>query len=800
MNLGEYMRNLRSAFALLVLAVTLTACGGSDDKAFVTPGGSGSSGNGSGSSSPTSTQSTVSTVTVASSASTLPPDGSSSATITVTATNSSNVAVSGATVTFAAGSGGTLTNIISTTNASGQATATLTASGNPAAGTAIKVIATVGSISGYTTVTVASTSLTISLLTSAPQIPSNGSSSATITALVVDANKNVVPNAAVSFTATGGALGEITPGVTGSNGEVTATLNAGAAPQDGPIAVTATVGSSPPATITINVVGTTLTLSGPTSLVQGASGTYAVTLDDSGGNGIGGQTVQVCSASGNKLTNAQGAALPVPTTVSPPCAGTVGTVTTGTNGQASFVLTGTNSGSDTLTATTAYAATPATQAVAVSSQNFTVTAPTANATFNVQQSAPTTQNVTVTWTNNGANVTSGTVNFATSRGTITPTSVAVTAGAASATVYSPTAGPATITATAVTGSGSSATTVASAQVAVNFVAPPATAQSISVQANPSTVALQGQSTIVATVTDGANGAGNPVQGATVNFTLTDSTGGSLSAGSAITNAQGQATVTYTASTVSSTPNGVSIQAAVGNSTTATVQPASTTLTVGGQTVFLSLGSGNQIGVPDNTQFSAPYTVQAVDAAGNGQSGVNITFTVQSVAYATGSYSWGPVPGTTTDAWLQSITAPRSTNDPFYDAIVASITGNAGCTGGYGYQVNSQFQTTAPPSPVPSNWIYTAVPGSAASTSEASIATDSSGTATVNVLYPQSDATWVAVTLTATATVQGTQNSTSTTFWLPGLASDYTTQTPPPPGETSPFGVSTACYYVVNPTN
>jgi hypothetical protein len=47
-------------------------------------------------------------------------------------------------------------------------------------------------------------------------------------------------------------------------------------------------------------------------------------------------------------------------------------------------------------------------------------------------------------------------------------------------------------------------------------------------------------------------------------------------------------------------------------------------------------------------------------------------------------------------------------------------------------------------------------------------------------------------LTATATVTGTQSSTSADFWLPGLSTDFETQTTAPPGPTSPYGTASTC--------
>jgi hypothetical protein len=712
------MRKLWSILLLLMVTATLAGCGGGD--AFQATGTNGSA--------PSSAP--VAKVTVASSAATLPPDGTT-ATITVTATDANNVAVSGAVMTFAT-SAGTLAVMSATTNGNGQATATLSATGL-AASTVITVSASSGGVSGKTTVTVATTTQTLTLTTSVPQITSaTGSPPATIKALVVDANNNVVAGTTVNFQASSGAL-TVTQAVTDATGTAIATLGAGTSQLNRNITVTATAGSST-ATIQVAVVGTTLTISGPTSLVQGASGNYTVSLTDSGGIGIPGQAITLTSASGNTLTPAS--------------------VTTGANGTASTQLTATNSGTDTITA--AWQGMTGSQSVAVSGQNFTITAPTANALLQVGTSP----SVTFSWTVGGAGQT-GIVYVTTSRGTVTPASVNVTAGTPSAaiTVTSTTAGPATISATAV----QSGATVATAQVAVTFVATiPAT---VSLQASPSAVAIQGQSTLIATVIDAS---GNPVLGATVDFSIQqDTTGGSLSAPTAVTNAQGQATVIYNASNKSSAVNGVIIQANVQG----TAVPASTTtLTVGGQTVFLSFGTGNTISaysLNPQTQYELPYSVSAVDSAGHGLSGVTITYSVQSTAYAMGHY--GPY---VSPVWPQVIVANNCTPTQVeeYDGVI---------------------NPTPPPAGVTP--VLTNIPGSVASTDVSSAVTSTTGTASVNLIYPKDHATWVQVALTATATVQGTQNSTTATFWLPGLSTDYTNESIPPPGIISPYGQNATCY-------
>jgi hypothetical protein len=322
--------------------------------------------------------------------------------------------------------------------------------------------------------------------------------------------------------------------------------------------------------------------------------------------------------------------------------------------------------------------------------------------------------------------------------------------------------------------------VATTQASVTFIA--SVPSTLAVQANPSTVPVLGQSTITATVKDAND---NPVQGVGVSFNLTDSTGGALSTDGASTTAQGQATVTYTASNTTSTPNGVVI--AVVLPSYSSVPGTSTNLTVGGQATSLKLGTGLTISQNTaGTQFILPYTVTAYDASGVGVSGVSVSFTVTSYAYATGSYTF------ISPQWRQVFAAPPQGGDPLE---TAPIQGVPGCTPESVYELNGVIETgnQLVTTPIPSNWIYTAIPGDVAAVSQSPVATATGGSATINLTYPQNYATWVAVSLTATAIVQGTQNSTTTTFWLPGLDTDFTEQTPPPPFAISPFGTVASCY-------
>ena len=318
-----------------------------------------------------------------------------------------------------------------------------------------------------------------------------------------------------------------------------------------------------------------------------------------------------------------------------------------------------------------------------------------------------------------------------------------------------------------------------ATVLVDFIA--TTPNALSLQAGPNVVGLGGQSTITATVRDiNDNLVPNQTQ---VNFSITDTTQGSLSVAAAQTNAQGQATAVYTATNTASATNGVQINATVQN----TAISAQTTLTVGGQAVFLSLGTGNTIAIYSPTQFLMPFTVNAVDASGNPVQSLAITFSVRSLGYAKGVWVVGA-------PWI--LTPSTLSSDP----DVFTLSGLNGCQSedtnangvldaGEDYNVN----TVLDPGSVANTAQLQGTFGGVALNQSSTTGTD--GTAGVSILYPQDHAAWVAVELTASATVQGTQSSTTTKFWLPMLAADVASATVTPPGQVSPYGVATTC---INP--
>jgi hypothetical protein len=562
----------------------------------------------------------------------------------------------------------------------------------------------------------------LTLITSQPQILSDGSDSATITAIVRDQNNNTVEGVPVVFAASSGSLTVPSPSTTDANGSVAAELSSPSDFQNRTITVTATANDFS-STVNVDVSGTTLLINGPTSLPLGDVGTYNVVLSEAGGNGIAGQSIDITSDNGNAVS-----ATPL---------------TTDVTGQASFMLTASASGADTLTATGL--GLTATQTVNVSSDEFSFTAPAANTEIPLN----TPQTFTVQWLVNGIPVTDGSqISFSSTRGTVSAATATTTAGTASITVTATNAGPAVVTATNSDGT--------STQLVVEFVA--TTPAEVELQASPFTVGPEEQSALTAIVRDAA---GNLVKNQTVTFTLDDVTGGSLSVAQGITNSQGRVQSFYTSSTQTSAADGVVVTAAVqGTALSDTVN-----LTVAERELFISIGTGNSIEEPNVAQYRVEYVVQVTDAQGSGVSDVTVQVSLLSLEYRKGFRVWNGV------NWETTVTVACPDEDVNNNGILDP-----------GEDGNASGLLEA------GNIAAAAAQGVGGGT----LTTDANGFAFVDIFYPQEYAYYIQAELTATASVAGTEFAEPTIFVLTGSTEDFANESVAPPGVTSPFGVGNSC--------
>ena len=562
----------------------------------------------------------------------------------------------------------------------------------------------------------------ITVLTSSPTLPSDGSSPVDITALVRDANNNLVEGAFVAFVATSGGL-TITQNTTDANGVATATLNNAGDPSLRTITVSAQVDNVTDAT-TVDVVGTTLNLTGPTSMVLGGMQTFTTTILDAGNNGVPGQTVAITSSLGNTLSS--------------------NSLTTDATGSAQFMLTANVGGTDTLTATALSLTTPL--PVNISSDSFAFITPTPSIppTPPPEVNLNVNQVLEVQWLQSAVPVADGsTVNFSTTRGTLTAASDTTLGGIATVGIQSANAGSATITASA---PGGPTTTLD-----IEFVA--TMPNSIAVQASPTSIAPNEQSTITAVVRDPVN---NLVKGVTVDFQLNDITGGLLSVGSAVTNSQGVAQTFYNSSSTTSAQDGVIVTATVQG----TLISGMAALTVAQRELFISMGTGNEIFEPNSAQYRVEFAVQVTDAAGNGVAGVSVQLSILSEFYGKGFWLVGPM------TWIYNRVITCVDEDVDRDGVLDA-----------GEDFNGSGQLEA---------------GNVATVTPGIFTTDSDGFGLVNVIYPQDHAFWVDVVLEARTSVQGTEFSEQSRFTLPISATDTDDINEAPPGVFSPYGVQASC--------
>ena len=582
----------------------------------------------------------------------------------------------------------------------------------------------------------------LTLLTSSPSIPSDGNVPATISALVRDANNNVMPDVSVIFSANSGGLVVGQPAVTDDSGVLTAELSSAGDPTNRTITVSAIAGGSVESSISVDVVGTSLQINGPSSIPLGPSAAYTLIVTDGNGDGIPSASFTLSSAAGNTISPTTG--------------------TTDNLGETSFTVTGTAGGADTITATALGATGIKDLTVSSDAFVFDIPDPTGPLT-EINLGAEGT--IQVTWAQ-GAGLP---ISFATSRGAFTNCSggavpnntvTADGAGTASICVTSTSAGPAVLTATNNAGT--------SIQNDVEFIA--TTPAAIEIQVDPANVPTNSQSQITAVVRD-ANG--NLVKNQLVNFVLDDVTGGSLSAAQATTNSQGRAQTVYTSTSTTSALDGVRIDA--------TVQafPAVTTfetLTVSQRELFIAVGTGNEAFEPNTAQYRKEWVIQVTDAQGNGVSNANVTFSVLSERYWDGHREW-PLGG---NAWV-TIRGPLAgcmdedilTGNPAYDR-------NGVLDPGEDNNGNGEIEAGN---------IALAVDQA---TGGNTLVTDQNGFGIIDVYWPQEYAGYLEVTLEARATVQGTESAESTTFMLSGIASDFNQENVAPPGITSPFGTDQIC--------
>ncbi len=582
-----------------------------------------------------------------------------------------------------------------------------------------------------------SSAATVDMLASSNTLNSTPGSTVSFIVTVKDGANAALPGQTVVFTASSGTLTGANPApVTNAAGTVsTVTLSPGADASNRSITVTATTGGISK-NIVIPVVGSTVSISGTGAVLVGsAPQNFTVKAVDSSGKPVVGAVLTIASALGNGLSTQ--------------------TVTTDISGAGTVAFTATPGGIGADTLTVSGLGTSGTATVVVSNVNFSfVTTTLTAATWHVA----TPNEVRVRYLIGAAPQSGVTVNFSTTRGTLSAAS-AVTGvnGEAAVNVSSATAGPVTVSAQLA--SSSARTSVTGAFIAVT----PAT---IVLQANPSALlpnaagSTTNQSALTAVVRDAAF---NPVPGVVVNFNaVADASGGSISPGSVTTDAGGMASAQFVAGPSSTANNGVWIQAALPASPG--IAPADAFLTVNGSALFISIARSNTLTAFDSSTYQKDFSVYVTDATGAPAGNRTVTLSVRPTTYGKGvlqtSGSWGYEASAITPASSLACINEDANRNGILDA-------------GEDFNGNARLD---PGNPV----VITS-----------SVTTDALGFGTFTLRFGKNYAWWVSAQITAKTLVSGTESSQVQDYVLEMLSLDISNVLASPANMISPFGYGAA---------
>ncbi|WP_299870863.1 immunoglobulin-like domain-containing protein [uncultured Cocleimonas sp.] len=585
----------------------------------------------------------------------------------------------------------------------------------------------------------------IELSVSSRQLASDGSSPITITAIAKDSNNTAIDAADITFAVDKDAtiLKDATvtttvdpedptaePVTTITAGSVqTATLKPGSATNQ-TLTVTASSGSTSKS-ITVEVVGTEVTIDGPQAITLNKDNPFVLKLKDSSNKAIAYEIVVLSSSAGNTIK-------------------TDSNFETDSAGEIAFTVTGDASGVDTITANVLGASFE--KNIEVSSDEFALSS-TSDEEININTNA----SIGFIWTKNGIAQSGKTITLSATRGDITSqTAVTDADGKANFSISSPTAGQTVITAT--TADGLSTT------LDREFVA--TTPAYLNTQADPTLISPNGTSTIIAKVRDNND---NPVKNKIIDFRLNDTVDGVLSGSTAITDSLGRASVSYKAGNSSSAKDGVIIKTFIQGYPA--VAEDEIKLTVGGNALRIVLGDDHLLEA-DDVFYNKKFGVIVTDSAGNPIKGQDVSFKIIPKYYYKGSL-WD-----TGDGWSgQSVY--DETGSVIYKGVTSvclseDFDNDGNLDSGEDINLNGTLEPTHD------------------ATVTGSGVTDENGKIVVETVYPKNTAWWSEQRIEATVTVDGTEFIEYTDFRLPVLAADVNSSDTTPPNLNSPYGTWGGC--------
>jgi hypothetical protein len=181
----------------------------------------------------------------------------------------------------------------------------------------------------------------------------------------------------------------------------------------------------------------------------------------------------------------------------------------------------------------------------------------------------------------------------------------------------------------------------------------------------------------------------------------------------------------------------------------------------GQPVLVRLGTDNLVG-DDPPVYRKLWVAVVTDTVGNPVAGATVIFTLRSGRFLKGQYVLPPPPPFLPQTWQQAPTVTCPNEDLNNNGILDP-----------GEDING-------------NGLLDSLGHSTVTTTGIS---DASGIARATIVYPKDAATWSELTLVAGS---GVGTPATATFFLVGLATDYSNLAVAPPGDISPFGAGGSC--------
>ena len=593
-----------------------------------------------------------------------------------------------------------------------------------------------GQVISGTPTTGSSVGLSVRAISNTNFIETGGSDSAIITALITDINNLAVAGQAVAFSATGGVLQEVAT-ETDANGEATALLKLKQSYANQQITVTVLSGTAT-SVVNVSATGSKAEIAGPTSLVLGDSTDLTMTLTDGKDQPIINEPVTFTSAVGNAIV--------------------ASSPTTDSEGRI-IITVNSNLGDDEITASALGGTVIGKHTITVAQDILAFTQPEKGA----EVAVGTVKTVDVEWQSQNAPVAGQQLRFGITAGQIISNSLVTTdaSGRASVQVTSSSAGPATVS-VAAADDGDPTT-----QLGIEFVA--TTPNSVDVSSSASRVPTQDTATITALVAD-VNG--NPVKNQEVVFSSADLKGGQLNPASALTNSEGQASVTFTAGNLATEFDEIEIVSEVAGSIS-----GGTRLTVVERVLNVTLGTSGILDlIANEAQYGLPFAVQVADGGGTPLENATVEISIRPVRYFKGDFAITLNETSGQSRWTQRVTATCETEDD---------NGNRQLDPG---EDNNNNNVLDPQDPAVVASHLTAVPTVEGGT----IVTNSNGSGYFTMVYPASSASWSEVDITARAKALGVEAEETFHARLWGSAERFANLNISPPNETSPFGESANC--------